>query len=273
MDYFSGTPSSPSSVIAQSRGGNLVTTASDQSSDLYGSAFRVATSGTLTVLHQFSSSGGNIPNGLTLGRDGLFYGTNQAGGSSNGGTVFEMTADGVITTLHEFDLGVDGTPEAPPVQSLYGDFYGTTFGNYVYSGDPVNADAGTVYKIDSSGNYTVLHTFTGPDGANPRAPLVQSATNYWFYGTTPNGGSNFDGTIFRVDSKGDFEVLHNCALGDDIGVGPGVIIQANDGNFYGATSYGAEGGYGAIFKMTPTNELTVIHTFTGGSDGSIPAGL
>jgi uncharacterized repeat protein (TIGR03803 family) len=269
MDYFNGTPSAPSSVIAQSRGGYLLTTAVD-AAPFDGVAFRVATSGTLTVLHQFSSSGGNYPNGLTLGRDGLFYGTNQVGGSSNGGTVFKMTADGTVTTLHEFDSGVDGVPYAPPVQSFYGDFYGTTNGNYVFPGDPVNADAGTVYKIDSAGNYTLLHTFTGPDGGNPVAPLVQSATNYWFYGTTPNGGSNGEGTIFRVDSKGDFEVLHNCAFGDATGVGPGVIIQATDGNFYGATSYGGAWGQGAIFRLTPTNQMTVIHTFTGGTDGGVP---
>ena len=66
MDYFNGTPSAPSSVIAQSRGGYLVTTAVD-AAPFDGVAFRVATSGTLTVLHQFSSSGGNYPNGLTLG--------------------------------------------------------------------------------------------------------------------------------------------------------------------------------------------------------------
>jgi hypothetical protein len=46
MDYFNGVPSAPDTpgVIAQSRGGNLVTTASDQSTDFVGSAFRVATS-------------------------------------------------------------------------------------------------------------------------------------------------------------------------------------------------------------------------------------
>lgn len=269
MDYFNGTPSAPGNVIAQSRGGNLVTTALDAApSD--GEAFRVATSGTLTILHQFGASDGTFPNGVTLGRDGIFYGTTQAGGSSNGGTVFQMTADGTVTTLHEFDNGVDGTPYAPPVQSLYGDFYGTTAGNYVYPGDPVNSDAGTIYKIDSAGNYTVLHTFTGPDGGNPNAQLVQSATNFWFYGTTVNGGSNGEGSIFRVDSKGDFEVIHNCAFADATGVGPEALIQATDGNFYGVSSYGGSWSEGVLFRLTPTNQLTVVHTFTGGADGGVP---
>jgi uncharacterized repeat protein (TIGR03803 family) len=268
MDYFNGVPSTPVTpgVIAQSRGGNLVTTASDESTDFVGSAFRVATSGTLTLLHKFSTAEGDAPSGgLTLARDGFFYGTTAFGGSTNGGTVFQMTADGVITRLHEFDRGVDGVPYAPPVQSLYGDFYGTTYGDAINPGaqDP---DAGTVYKIDSAGNYTLLHTFTGPDGANPSAPLVQSAANYWFYGTTEHNGPNNVGTIFRVDSKGDFETLHNFNTGD--GGYPGALIQAGDGNFYGTTYLGGANNQGVIFKLTPgTNQVTVIYTFTGGDDG------
>jgi uncharacterized repeat protein (TIGR03803 family) len=275
MDYFNVTPSSPvyPGVIAQSRGGNLVTTTSDQSSDLRGVAYRVGTSGALTVLHQFGSSGGDSPGGgLTLARDGLFYGTNAFGGSSNGGTVFQMTADGVITTLHEFDRGVDGVPYAPPVQSFYGDFYGTTHGNQIGGRGSEDVDAGTVYKIDNVGNYTLLHTFTGPDGANPAAPLVQSAANYWFYGTTESGGPSNVGIIFRVDSKGDFEVIHNFGFGDDVGYDPSVLIQATDGNFYGVNSFGGPHGGGVIFKMTPTNQLSAIYTFTGGTDGAEPGG-
>ena len=97
MDYFNTKPSSPLApgVIAQSRGGDLLATASDQSADLLGVAFRVTTSSALTVVHQFSQATGSLPaGGLTLGRDGQFYGTTIFEGyPTDGGSVFRMTPE------------------------------------------------------------------------------------------------------------------------------------------------------------------------------------
>jgi len=258
-------------IIAQSRGGYLVTTASDDiTGSANGSAFRVDTSGALKVLHEFDRTDGSLPiGGLTLGRDGEFYGTALFGGSGslNYGTIFSMTPDGIVKTLHEFPSAAEGLPQAPPIQSLYGDFYGTTAGP---TGDPGSeANQGTIYKITSDGDFTSLHTFTGPDGANPSAPLVQ-ATNFWFYGVAEHGGPSFVGTIFRVNSSGDFEVLFNFDYSH--GGYPVSLIQADDGNFYGMTYLAGAYNYGVVFKMDPTNKVTVLHSFTGGSDGAGPVG-
>ena len=250
-------------LIAQSRGGYLLSTAPPRS-QLNGVAFRVTTSGALTILHQFDTE---PVGGLILGRNGEFYGTTYFGGTNNAGTFFQMTPDGIIKTLHNFTQGVEGNPQAAPVQSLYGNFYGTTYGN---DNNP-NTDPGAVYKIDTSGNYTRLHTFTSTtDGANPITPLVQDPTNFWFYGTTAHGGPNLVGTIFRLNSKGDFEVLFNFDYGH--GAYPFGMIQANDGNFYGVTYFGGSANQGVVFKMTPTRQVTVLHSFTGGSDGGGPLG-
>jgi len=105
LAYLSGTPSTPvePGLIAQSPGGNLMTTASDQDTDLRGVAFRVTTEGVVTVLHEFSKPEGVLPaSGLTLARDGRSYGTTVFGGASNTGTVFQMTPDGIAKTLHQF---------------------------------------------------------------------------------------------------------------------------------------------------------------------------
>jgi uncharacterized repeat protein (TIGR03803 family) len=204
--------------------------------------------------------------GLTLGRNGRFYGTTVRGGTNKSGTIFEMTPDGIVKILHEFAGAADGFPQAPPIQSLYGDFYGTTSGGGL-------AYPGTVYKIDSSGNFTLLHTFTGPDGSTPMGPLVQ-ATNYWFYGTTLYGGLHDAGTIFRISQSGEFEVLFNFdGLNGSYGGYPEAgLIQANDGNFYGVAPLGGAYDQGVIFRMTPTHQLTILHAFTGGSDGLTPIG-
>ncbi len=265
MANFPGDPGLPlgSPVIAQSRGGSLVTTSLGSTAERDGQAFKMSTSGVLTDLHEFVTNDGEVVGGgLTLGRDGLFYGSALFNGPNNGGTVFQMTPDGNVTVLHSFSEP-GGNPEASPVQSLYGDFYGTTYGN---DNDP-NSDPGTIYKIDSAGNFTLLHTLSDyTEGANPSAPLVQDGSNFWFYGVTEHGGPNSVGSIFRVDSKGDFQVLHLFNYGD--GGYPESLIQASDGNFYGSTYLGGQHDQGVVFKMdTFTHKVTVLHHFTGGSDG------
>jgi uncharacterized repeat protein (TIGR03803 family) len=264
MVNFNGTYSPwEAGIIAQSRGGYMLSTAMDAVPDVPGVAFRVSTSGAETVLHQFDTSDGIVPyGGLTLGRDGRFYGTTFNGGLNGNGTIFQMTADGIVKTLHDFGAGDDGFPQAPPIQSLYGDLYGTA------SGNPTNL--GSVYKIDRNGVFTLLHVFTGADGATPHATLVQ-ATNFWFYGTTMFGGTNGLGTIFRINSSGDFEVLYNFD-GAHGSIPHAGLIQASDGNFYGVTYRGGASDGGVVFKLTPARKVTVLHDFTGGKDGSGPIG-
>ena len=62
---------------------------------------------------------------------------------------------------------------------------------------------------------------------------------------------------------------------------PGNLVEGDDGNFYGTTSYGGFGydpayggtGYGTVFRITPAGELTTIHAFAGAADGQNPYGL
>ncbi len=231
------------------------------SMDRIGDVFRMKVSGDFpTVLHDFGGESSS-PGGVTLGRNGRFYGTTNGGGTNGFGTIFEMTPDGSVKTLHDFMFDTDGYPQAPPIQSLYGDFYGTATG-------VVDGTRGTLYKIDTNGDYTELHLFLGTDGLNPIGPLVQ-ATNYWFYGTASGGGTNGAGTIYRISSSGGFEVLHNFDGTDGANPVAG-LIQANDGNFYGVTSRGGSSDGGVIFKMTPAHQFTVLHNFTGGSYTSGP---
>ena len=256
-----GDPSTPSypGTIAQSRGGAMMSTAGN------GAAFRITTGGSLNVLHRFGvwSSGG-----LNLATDGRYYGTTESSGTYGLGTVFKMTQGGAVTTLHEFTGGTDGGyPRAAPIQSVEGDFYGTTAGESHMGQLSGN---GTIYRITKYGNFTLLYTFTGADGMLPTGQLVQG-TDFYFYGTTYQGGSHNAGTIFRFSSTGDFKVLVNFDLANGASPSAG-LIQANDGNFYGVTQNGGSSGYGVLFRMKPNGTITVLHNFTGGSDGMRPSG-
>jgi uncharacterized repeat protein (TIGR03803 family) len=92
------------------------------------------------------------------------------------------------------------------------------------------------------------------------------------YGTTYVGGANiFDGTVFEITPSGALTTLYSFN-GTDGDQPSGTLIQATDGNFYGTTAVGgANGGYGTVFKITPTGTLTTLHSFNS-TDGSQPYG-
>jgi uncharacterized repeat protein (TIGR03803 family) len=223
-----------------------------------------------SVMHSFTGPDGAQPRaGLIQAADGNFYGTTYAGGIANLGTVFRMTTDGVATVLHSFTGGAaDGAqPEAEVIQAADGNFYGTT-----YAGGTANR--GTVFRMNTDGAVTVLHSFAGypGDGANPRARLVEGADGR-LYGTTYFGGTANAGTAFAITSDGVFTLLHSFTYAE--GVCPmAALIKATDGDFYGTTSdWGAcylPGGGGTVFKMTVDGTVTVLHYFTAGADGGGP---
>jgi len=239
--------------LQQSRGGALF--GAGDTDGTTGKAFRLTTSGALTIVHSFN---GTVPvGGLVLARSGFFWGTTTGGGAYEGGQIFKMTPDGSVTS---WDIPFTGYPEAPPIQSLAGDFYGT-----------ITQESGSIYRITNDGIFTELHRFVYTDGAHPWGRLFQ-ATNYWFYGTTLTGGAYDHGTIFRINSSGTLQTLFSFGNGPRGSRPTAGLIQASDGNFYGMTSSGGASGDGVIYKMTPDGIVSALHSFTGGSDGQSPQG-
>jgi uncharacterized repeat protein (TIGR03803 family) len=172
-----------------------------------------------------------------------------------------------FSDLYNFAGRPDGAnPSAAPVMDSQGNLYGTTLtaGAYNY---------GTVFKLDSSGTETILHSFDDTDGSSPRGALIADTAGN-FYGTTQQGGLAKDGTVFKVTSSGKLTVLHSFAGSD--GCDPqGSLVRDARGNVYGTTSGCGASGYGTVFKLTPSGKLEVLHNFAGGKkDGISPfAGL
>ncbi len=117
-----------SGIIAQSRGGNMFSTAPDTWTRGDGTVFKITRSAAVTTLHSFSGTdGAESVSGLTLATGGHYWGTTARGGLYGYGTIFKMTAGGALTTLHDFTGGADGgLPGAPPIEGIDENFYGTT---------------------------------------------------------------------------------------------------------------------------------------------------
>jgi uncharacterized repeat protein (TIGR03803 family) len=66
----------------------------------------------------------------------------------------------------------------------------------------LSGQCGVVFKLSPTGTEAVLHSFTGADGANPEAGLIQDPGGN-LYGTTLYGGAcasySLDcGVVFRL---------------------------------------------------------------------------
>jgi uncharacterized repeat protein (TIGR03803 family) len=229
---------------------------------------------TLQTIFEFRSNPKNPRAGLTRGSDGNFYGTTAFGGTNGeNGTVFQITPAGGLTILHSFG-GPDGaSPWAGLAQGSDGLLYGTT------QGGGTNGDFGTVFRMTTNGEFTLLHSFGALGGKSPQAALVQGSDGS-FYGTTAFGGTNGDnGTVFKITPSGVFTSL--LSFNGTNGRRPlASLVQGRDGNFYGTTSQGGAAydgilsfGHGTLFQLTPNGNLTSLHSFTE-TDGEGPeAGL
>jgi uncharacterized repeat protein (TIGR03803 family) len=183
----------PNAGIIRDATGNFYGTASFGGAYGYGAVFEVDSVGNEHVIYSFTggSDGSEPMAGLSLDRSGNLYGTTSLGGASNLGTVFRVTPGGQYTVLYSFKGGADGAnPYAGVVRDQQGNLFGTT-----HAGGAQNV--GTIFKLDTSGNETVLHSFEmAKDGGYPYGLVSDPAAN--LYGTTYRGGAYRFGTVFKL---------------------------------------------------------------------------
>lgn len=210
------------------------------------------------------------------GSDGFLYGTTLHGGTNDAGfggdgTVFKMSTNGTFIWSLSFNDADGSNPAAGLVQAGDGNFYGTTAtgGNFGF---------GTVFRITPGGALTSLFDFTNAvsDGGFPEADLCLGADGYLYGTTTTNGAGTDGGTLFKMDTNGNFKWGFPLNSHSAIGLVPlAGLVQGADGNFYGTASEGGtNGGNGTVFMVTSNGVAARLYSFKDGTDGGFPeAGL
>jgi uncharacterized repeat protein (TIGR03803 family) len=254
--------------------GNLygVTQRGDDSS---GVLFKVDPSGGETDLYTFTgeNDGGFQPNGGLLLTDQGIYGTTVDGGKNKAGVVYRFDSSGHFSVVYDFLGGNNGgSPLTGLVRDGHGNMYvGTGGGNGRCGGG-----CGTVFKLNPSGQGSVLHSFDINDGWGPVGIVVDPAGNV--YGATEDGGATDGGALFKIDPAGDEKLLFSFPNGT-FGIDPasGVIAGGNR-YLYGTTNYGGTGGgglgrWGVVYSISPTGAYNVLYGFSGQADGGQPGAL
>jgi uncharacterized repeat protein (TIGR03803 family) len=226
------------------------------------------------VLHSFDGTDGSYPGtGLTLGTNGIYYGTTVMGGANNFGVLYSITTAGTLTVLHNFAGSSDGEyPYGPPIQAVDGNLYGAT------SGTPDSSSPATIYKMTSTGVYSVIYTFSQSTTGVGVYGLVQGSDGN-LYAAANSGGAYNAGTIVKVTTAGVLKETHTFNPAWDGGHGPfypvAIPMLASNGTLYGTTQSGGVYGQGTIYDINSIFGLDDFYSFGSVSgDGKNPnAGL
>src|SRR5437879_3305815 len=116
---------------------------------------------------------------------------------------------------------------------------------------------------------TEVHSFNSSGfSGNPLYVAMTQGRDGKLYGTTEGTTLDF-GSVFRLQTTGaasDVYVLDGTQ-GEIPDAG---VTLGTDGSLYGTIFEGGSGGFGVLFKVTPSGSYTVLHDFAGGADGGFP---
>jgi uncharacterized repeat protein (TIGR03803 family) len=187
-------PGASDAPLVQATDGSFYGTTYNGGRSGFGTVFRLAPDGAVTVEYSLRSAASGPMDPLIQASDGSFYGTTAHGGSYQYGVVFQLIPQHSFTVLHNFpdpDYPNDGTdPIAGLVQASDGNFYGVTFEG--------GTGSGVAFEVTAAGAYSILYTFNSTGGADPASTPMQH-TNGKIYGLTLGGGTDGVGVVYSLD--------------------------------------------------------------------------
>ena len=182
--------------LIQGSDGSLYGTAVWGGNSQCGTAFKITTSGTPLWAYSFPcGAGGYNPQMLLQAADGSFYGVAENGGGCQYcGTIFKSDNEGHVSTLYSLPpILVHGQNPAILLQATDGNLYGVTYAGGQFSD-------GTVFKMTTSGTYTVLYSLDSATTGGSPTGMMQH-TNGLLYGTAGVGGTSGNGTVYSFNAR------------------------------------------------------------------------
>jgi len=99
--------------------------------------------------------------------------------------------------------------------------------------------------------------------------------NNTLYGTTSGGGTNGDGTIFRIGVNGaGYNIVKSFGSFDGDGENPQADLTIQSNLLYGTTEFGGANTYGMVFSINTNGaNFNDVYDFMGyPNDGANPRG-
>jgi uncharacterized repeat protein (TIGR03803 family) len=246
---------------------------------------------TYEMIYRFGGPVGPLGR-LAEAPDGSLFGMTYQGGRFGAGTIFALRPSPggrwPAEVVHDFEVGSEGGfPWGSLISGRDGNFYGLTTTNTWPS---PNHYGGTMFRMTPSGEFSLVHTFSGLDGNMPVWRLLEARDGN-FYGSTCN---DVNSTVFRVTPTGSFTVLFRLYVPPPpwppnpigfpfwtLGVCPVTELwEGPDGFLYGQATYGGPynpvvNGGGTLFRIDPRDNpperFTLVHAFSG-AEGAQPVG-
>lgn len=179
-----------------------------------------------------------------------------------------MTAPAPGQTIQPISSFTNSGPKSP--RNPYGDLVlgsdGNLYGTTQYGG---SGSWGTVFKVSTAGDLTILANFTSTTGGVPYGGLTLGSDGN-FYGTTSFLGAGSCGTVFKMSAEGALTAIYSFTRGAwdggaytnaDGGDPYAGLALGPDGCFYGATTDRGPNRTGTLFKITTSGALTTLYAF------------
>lgn len=248
-------------------GDNLFGVTRSGGSSGMGTLFRVTPGGQAEVLREFAGTDGRSPlGGLVPHPDGFLYGTTEFGGDGGVGVAFRINPDtpSQYSVLHHFADPTGSQPVGSLVVEAAGSLLGAT------SSGGVDGWGG-LFRLEVSGVYESLASFSGgagaTPGASPRSGLVIGPEAN-FYGAASAGGAGQRGVIYRIDAAGQYAKV--AGFSPDRGWAPsGAPVLGGDQGLLFPMAMGGSSGLGLIAAVRSDGTVDTVQELSPASGGRL----
>lgn len=198
---------------------------------------------------KFSATYGTDPlGGLTLGRNGKFYGITSDRGKYSRGTIYEYDyINGIYKVLRDFEVPDGDRPSGELVETASGVFYGVTSSAGMYSN-------GTVFRYDVSiDSFSVLEHYDDFYlGRKPTDGFVLSKNGLLYQLVGGGKYASQNGACLTIDPNvNKVEPVFYFGYSDEGTYPRQKLMKLKDGTILGTTAGGGRDGIGTIYEFHP----------------------